>query len=1236
MRSDLYLTQKYNTTGTTTLLPQWYNEIQLSFNKSIILDRHYLFDIENQVSIAKLIITDTESGKPLQDYGNDYVRLVLTRDCNLELNFRELPVALLRLHFTGHDRFMTWLRRIPHWDLKHLINLARQDQRYIGDDDDAYELQITKLKEYLKYVIDLCYCSFERTLHHFLSQPPDQWPSFGLDEAIANDTYWKNFPYDKGITSAIWFVCVWRIHVARMIEQYLKPWRSADEEQKEWFVYRTRLFRHTHLDILTEMIYKNVFDDEKLVSSKILYERYPNCHRVCCAEELPCLVGYTFDNYKTGSNLKERCTLEARIGHIVTNKPMPNICKVRNVHKIIRRYGNSDKVIFDLIRHIKHCVLLGNIPNAKGSVDIAAAIRITYSMREEVANTVVPKETTAAEVEKKKAKKAKKKAKKKEKKKDKKGDDDDDEDDDDDFLDDDDEKDETLLTRNLYKARHTQLCELKEFLFYTAETSGCFDRILSRNNKWCQHKEIVRAGMGRYRDDISLQCKNLAYDQPIDWTRIEYIYKKDDYDIKTGIIMNVHTLLLKTTEKVKKDSLENILMKKMTSIEEVIKFGDEHKEKDSERHPYTAFMETNGCVTLDELHMIAYGMATGQSPGATETTDEEPVMKTNLLQVVGMSPRGILRVRDWIFGYYVYDIPDNALKKSIIAFQSESMSDYIILKTMIKLIIYYKRDHIFHLPASYAIRQTMALRRLLCVDPLHPTPDLLGVHYMCPGCLKFANPVINPSDYDTPVHEKDTLVISHKKPQKVTKVEPKVEVASDMNVDTVVIEDDNEEDNGGIMEVEDTDDDEDESDDSDSDDDTAIRYTNKKKRRGRKRRSKATLRKMYANNEIRTTTTSNESATVITSSIKHTQAQLQHQYNVPYFNTALYDINSGALHCPRDYKRKKGLLTAHANDTNYVIIKGKKNGLIIESNINRCGDTEREDVQNEQDSSDGDMERGDDDDDDDMMTFNHENELFFMPDDTLDIGDQWAIANRLTLTTEKMAFGDDCRTGGHYHTNNTTNAPKKVNNNKSIISCMVDTPIKQKYTCSTPLIDIDMIGVIINGNALCCECACMTEVTNSNRHSYGITCSRHASPSHRMDHPVWQLDRFTTKQLARYAYLVRPIDATSGLPVRECDTLVSGGPTTKKHRQTEHYHPKDLVHQPCGASQSDLIKCHFCGTMKAIVYVTAIESRTLRLVKKEICYSCKHLCKNFIDACNLRFLDILENHIYIRNSQYTF
>lgn len=1254
---------------------QWYRKFQNAFDKNVVLDRHYLFDIETYTRISNLIVVDSH-GNRMEDYSDDFLQLILVRDTEIpmNLNFRELPVALLRLHFTGRDRFTKWLNKIPVWDTKEILSMMKDDGYPDYRDTGDYHQQQEHIRAYFVMMIDMCFCSFERSLYHLtqiVTTNKNQWPSGRLLQTLENDDYWHNFPKpveEEGGSHFIWLTCVWRIHVSRIMENLLKPWR--DTEECETVCYRLKLFRSTHLDLLSAMVGTSCYNDATLVDNGVLYKKYPSAHRVCCAEELPCLVSYTFDNFKTGSNLKERCSLNDRIGHIVTNKPMPNICKVRNVHKIIRRYGNNDKVIFDLVKLISKCVLLGNLPHTKGSLNIMAEIIINRSFDDEVADTIhtTPRVKTQplSPLEKKKLMKKKKGKKKKGKgrKKKKSGGESssssshDDDDGDDDDGDDEDSKGDTYFTRWLYDRRHFVLSILKEELFYTAETSGCFNEVLGQNNKWLQHKEIVRAGMGRCRDEIARQCRVNSIDTPIDWTRIEYIYKQDKYDIKTGIIMNVHTLLLKTTEKVKKDSFENILMKKMTSIEGGIAFSTNDMKKDDGNTTNTTSTSTttttddeyeevveeegecinhlnfirDGHITLDQLHFIAWTMA----------MSNKPIMETKWFQVVGMTYNGVMRLRDWIFCYYEYDIPDNALRKWITAFQRDSMNDYIILKTMIKLIIYYRKYHIFHFPSSYAVRQTHALRRILCREALDPTPPLLGVCYICPGCLRFANHVINPFDYDTPVNEKDVLIINHA---------PKCKEASFLNEQSTVGDD--------VIQIDDGDDDKPSSSSSSSsssyeelEEDESIRYTNKKNKKGRRRKSKAMVKKMYANNEIMVETTTSDKSTKIEASIQHDRTQQQQQQNIPYFNTALYDMNTRTLHCQRNYKKKKALMIAHQTETNYVIMKSKRNNLVIESNIDRLSsnssslspvdgnDGGAEDVLS---LCGGDDDEDDDDDDNRIMTFNHEDELFFMPGDSLNFS-EWDIANRLTHDLVDNHLHDtptsSSSTTSNTASTKTTTSTHKMNDNKNVISKITGAAIHQRYTCATPLIPVDMIGTMINGKGFCVDCGLMTEVRNNNFHSHGLTCMRHATPSHPADHPVWTVDRFTVKHLERNAYLTEANEnVTAGLEERDialsakrrfdqlCETPQYKN--SKKPRLSECYiHPCDVIQYR--GHDCDTVMCHFCSVSRAVLYIPTMDG-LYKMSKQPICYSCKHVSKCLLSRNNVPFISEITRHITKNN-----
>ena len=687
----------------------------------------------------------------------------------------------------------------------------------------VYETRIDLMKMILETALNYTFCSFERTLFYILKTVEDggEFYLLGLFDAIGDDgtdEYFINFPIveefkyfkdkyrkasellkklgnpnspiskerkiqeifgfgnEQGQTSIIWFTILWRLHVTRVIELIIQPWKGV--EQEEWVRYQLHLFRSSHLDILSEMVKNHIYTDNELIKTRIIYDKYPNCHRICCAEELPCIERYSYANFNTGSELKERCTLDDMISHVFVYKETNSICKIRNFHLILMRYAKKHPVILEFTKYITKCVILGNIPKAKGFMSLMALIRVNLSFYDDECDALASSEeeidensededkdesqqqqsstssskksTKTHQDNKKKASNQKKKAKKDEKVKKKKvvkkkggkkkgkrkkggggsdGSSSWDESDDSDDNNDHDSVDgvpkkKTRFMKWLCECRHFVLFLLKEFLFYMAETTQCFDEVLGLNIKWHQYKDISRIAVGRCRDEITHQTR-MDCNKLMNWKPIEEVYRQDGYDVKKGYILISHITLLKTAQKVKKDCFEKILLKKMTSIEETISIN---------RTKFNEAMQNSTTCSSEVLHFICWHMA--------NNTGEK--METKWLQVMGMTKKGIEQVRYWLFCYYIYDIPDNRLKKSIIAFQKESMEDYVLLKRVIITILYYKRDYVFHLPTSYAIRQYRACRNTLRIDPWQQTPALLGVCFECPGCLKFANSIVTP------------------------------------------------------------------------------------------------------------------------------------------------------------------------------------------------------------------------------------------------------------------------------------------------------------------------------------------------------------------------------------------------------------------------------------------------------------------------------------------------------------
>jgi hypothetical protein len=693
-----------------------------SFNQSILLDRHLMSDIETNVCIGCV------EG---EYHSIDSLRLILTQRFK-QLNFRELPVSLLRLYFSGQQKFSSILARLS------------VDAQYV-----LQELfQTMDLAGALRTVIDFTFCTFERTLERVMD-PSKVWYDMFLMHALSHDTYWAGLPPvvttlpDRRYTA--WYTAVWRIHVTILLERLVKPWH--DEESMQFFLYQTQLYRDTHLDLLSIMVKDGIYSDDALMERQTMRHYYPTSNRVCCIEELPNLSAYAFDNLMTGPDTKTLKTMPKKMSHYTCRKTFNNICKDRNWWEIIRDYGEQHPIIYDHVKQSIRCVLLGNLPGTQCALDLMARIRINISFWPAYADEVLTREEIDATMpvncnpfilakEKREKKLAKERAKKHTDKK---------------FasvMEAFDAKEalkmnyeKTRFKMWLIKCRYFASSLMKEILFYTEESSVIIDRYLSLDVKWIQYKNIIRAANGQCRQELSMQAKNRTLSEPFDWHVIEHIEKSSDgrYDIKRGKIMIFHTNTLDVTTKVRKRNFIGIIEVKSTGIEERIDIT-----KYNNLQPIYAESEAKAegkrtKPTLDELHFLTYCMA----------IDDNQIIRTSIFKLLGMSAQGLATLREWLFEYYTYDIPDDSLKKKIDKFQRQNIQDYIIMKTVFKMINFYRRrDKIFFLPLPFMLRQMNALRtRYMRVNDWDPSPRQLGIHYQCMGCQKFANTIIHPYDY---------------------------------------------------------------------------------------------------------------------------------------------------------------------------------------------------------------------------------------------------------------------------------------------------------------------------------------------------------------------------------------------------------------------------------------------------------------------------------------------------------
>lgn len=986
----------------------WLNEFKLSFDSNLVLDRTFMSEIESKVCIAEI---DEPVGDDDDDHNSrkttvEHLQLIYATQFKNELNFRELPVSLSRLYFTGRNRVQRFIKNMNNWQLDQCLGMLendgfvsnyRRDENQIDDpwNDDLYNDICNIIADYMSQILDLCLCSFETCLNRtieLLSQ--GKWLSANLFYDLKSDPHWKELPLvfslNKPISHEdllnsgylIWLVCVWRINTTQMILRLLSPWETPETE--EWIKYKFKLFQDNHLDIMTEMSKRGKYKDVELHRSKILHEYYPSVHRVICAEELADLIRYSTDNFRSGSELKKRDTEDDKFGHLYFNKPSPNICKIRNMFDICIRYGEQHPRIYESLKNTLRCMLLGNLPKSQGSLSMLARIKINLSFHKDEADKEIPEEIFK-EITKDKALKRKKAT----------------------------GEEQMQYVKTNFKLwlllnRHFFLYLLKEYLIYTAEVSSCYDEICAMSYKWIRNKEIIRMGNGRCRNILSSQAHPY---RPFDWDVIEYEKKsKVKQDIKSGEIKKFHHWALGKSSKIKKANFLDILAKKMIGTEKCIDLSE--LECENFYQDFLVENERQTKITLDELHFICWYMARSKAT----------MIETKWFQVMGMTLHGIACIRNWQFCYYVHDIPDNSLNNCIEEFRNNSMIDYNILKTVIHLIGYYKEKHdIFHLCKETANNQAYACRTALNIDDFMPTPEHLGLAYQCSGCMKFANSItIAPT-----LEQKITQLLQAEKARLMELHSQQLRIA-------------------------------------------AALASNKAGKSGK-----------ADNMDLKIPKTKNK---------KKSQQIISYSF----LNKTFYNADDGYLYCTKyisdrnkDLPNAENMTVIIRKKNSPVTIASSKKGIVVRESTQILAEKNKKariesqgffgSEKNMRDRAEKKLEW--------LMQLSWRDAL--MDGQHTKSGDNNADDNE--NSDDNL---DDTVTGNSMKESHTCS--KKVNVKKIIHDKIGDTTTKIGYTCQSPLMRIDMIGICKNAKVRCEICGLMTEQKNHNMMSDGrITCGRH-------------------------------------------------------------------------------------------------------------------------------------------------
>lgn len=1092
--------------------PAWFAGLQHSFLQPLLLDRALLRDLEQNVSIAETPrVLPPSQGDGLCSV--DALRLALARRApRTEGALRELPVSLLRLYFSGLQHYDALIARLPHQALYALYALARADglrrrpqpEDHGGFEDAGFVARRATVAQHVAQLLDWALCSYERTLERLL-QAPAEWLDAGLARALADgdDEYWRHLPVPQGFRAlrttaevrawlqgegadyTLWYAAVWRQHVALLVERWLRPW--ADARTRDWLLYRLQLYRDTHLDLQTAMLASGHYSNAALLREQLLQQHWPGAGRACCAEELPDMTPYALDNFKMGTHLKERSTLADKLGHIRVIKRFNNICKDRNDWEIIRAYGEQDPVVYDDLKLTLRCLLLGNVPGARGFLSALARCRINLSFWPAYADRVLSRDEIDAymhpychpylvlearraaklakeqkrasersEAETRRAARAMAKWDRKEAAKM--------------------AYDKTALKMWVIKCRYTASSLLKEALFdIIGARAQTLHEYLGLDFKWRQTETITRLANGQVRAELTRQSSEWAAGEALtrafDWSVVEHIEKSPDakYDIKRGKMMVFHNAALRVTRKVVKRSFMGIIEVKATGIEEEIRLERGARLQSVYRADDSAVEEGDGRVTLDELHFVCYCMAM-DAPHA-------PYLRSALLQVLGVSEPGLARIRKWLLQYYVYDVADDSLKRKIKKLQQADARDYFLLKTVFRLVQYYRaREHVFALPAPWALRQLDALRRRqLACDDNEATPRQLGVCYQCHGCQKFANGVVRPAACPHAANHSELALSRHRV----------WGAQGDDDCDLV------------LAPVEGA------------------------------PRALACHRRRHAleGSAAKQSTGGDESATT---EEETAAAEPRKQKAISFLNVAFYNVVDGRAYCIRNRRcRVAGGVWSAQQCAQNVIMRApgatvscqlvpvvRPGADAQEAEEAEAAKQQKKTRRRRDDDSDDDGSGGSDDDDDGVVQQpGYETELM-----TFFTGELRATSRSHRDSLELFARQRTQELAQNLAVARKRAPPKKTaENNKRRIARLVQEPIRALYNCQVPLQPVDMVGIVKNGKVLCCECGVMTEYRNDNMTPYGPTCGHHACASLPAHHPAWRLDLATAAYLRAQA-----------------------------------------------------------------------------------------------------------------------
>ncbi len=485
----------------------------------------------------------------------------------------------------------------------------------------------------------------------------------------------------------LWAVVMWRVAVANLVAHVLHPWAPHLQSTcGARFIKETRYFVDTHLDWLTRAYTRQQFADAAWFAADAVELRrfYPQANRVCCVEELPdwvCALLEANPWFDKGNKKAQASVFQAFL-HVYLGKVWPQVCQRRQFSDIIQRHVEAYAGFRNLTRLVMRAVALGNLPGAVHVPPLMVRLRINAAL-----GMGADALTTDA----------------------------------------------ALVA---WIAAHPMLTlfMLREYFLYTVECDGVLDGILCGSTKWPRFKTFVRSVNGHWRRELTRQTRADAT-VPVVWDALEHLIYRPDGKPKDakGVIMAFHDKAAKLNSKLKKDTWQGVMARKMTAVETALL--KKHAPAVAEA---VAWLRSAG--RLDACRLVAW-VTVQRMHALTTSLRTHVVMELGYLKALGMTEHGLWLVRQWQFEYYEYDTADDNMKKKALTLFAHAPRDYVLFKTFLKLVESYGNERPFFLSIEATLMQFRVLRAAIGIEATWATPPTLGHAYYCERCHTWATAV---------------------------------------------------------------------------------------------------------------------------------------------------------------------------------------------------------------------------------------------------------------------------------------------------------------------------------------------------------------------------------------------------------------------------------------------------------------------------------------------------------------